>query len=453
MKIRFAFATLSLLALACFQRCDEPTEGKPPTIITLAITDITANTATAGGEVTADGNTTVTERGVCWSTNSEPTTEDNKTMDGAGIGSYSSNITGLSGNTVYFLRAYAINKAGISYGDEIEFTTAPAITTPILTTVPISGLTNVSALAGGNISDDGGNAVTARGVCWATSPLPTVANTKTTDGTGSGNYESALSGLTPATTYYLRAYATNAVGTAYSDQLTFTTGTNSITLYATKDASIFNKQDGTALNGNYGTGGSQLLQVGVGNGVFARTLVQFDLSSVPSGTVIESVSLEFTVGRTGTAPPIIYIHKMLEGWTEGTNKEIDNCAFDGTCNQQGAAIPNGGTDVTWNETSYSGTTLNPNLKLNPWLTAGGTFSPTTSATADQAGNSALNYSSQPLKTDVEGWITAPSTNFGWILKSEFNIVLSSAMRRFRSREGAVASGDATTAPRLIVNYH
>jgi len=94
---------------------------------------------------------------------------------------------------------------------------------PIVSTTAISNLTPVSASTGGYVSSDGYAPVIARGVCWSTSPNPTIADNKTTDSSGTGGYISALTGLAPSTPYYVRAYATNSVGTAYGDQLSFST--------------------------------------------------------------------------------------------------------------------------------------------------------------------------------------------------------------------------------------
>ena len=90
------------------------------------MTDITKTTAISGGNITYDGGANVTERGVCWSTNQNPTIADNKTTDGSGTGSYTSNVTGLTANTTYYVRAYAINSEGIGYGNEVSFTTTVA---------------------------------------------------------------------------------------------------------------------------------------------------------------------------------------------------------------------------------------------------------------------------------------------------------------------------------------
>ncbi len=95
--------------------------------------------------------------------------------------------------------------------------------TPTLTTTNISNITENSAQSGGNVTDDGGSTVSARGICWSTSPNPTTANNTTNNGSGLGNFISQLSGLESNTTYYVRAFATNSVGTAYGNQLTFTT--------------------------------------------------------------------------------------------------------------------------------------------------------------------------------------------------------------------------------------
>jgi uncharacterized protein (TIGR02145 family) len=99
--------------------------------------------------------------------------------------------------------------------------------TPILTTTAISSTTQTTAVSGGNITNDGGTVVTARGVCWSTSQNPTIANNKTTDGTGTGSFSSNITGLTANTTYYIRSYATNSTGTAYGNDVPFTTQSGS----------------------------------------------------------------------------------------------------------------------------------------------------------------------------------------------------------------------------------
>ena len=94
---------------------------------------------------------------------------------------------------------------------------------PTVTTNTVSSITTTSATCGGNVISDGGTTVTARGVCWSTSQNPTVSNSHTTNGSGTGSFISSLTGLTANTTYYVRAYATNSAGTAYGNEVSFTT--------------------------------------------------------------------------------------------------------------------------------------------------------------------------------------------------------------------------------------
>ncbi len=123
---------------------DNPVDTKnivptPPTVTTTSVTNITTNSAGSGGNVTSQGSSEVTERGVCWSTTQNPTIADNKTTDGTGTGSFTSSITGLSPNTTYYVRAYATNSVGTSYGSEVSFTTISQVTCP--PTVTYSGKT------------------------------------------------------------------------------------------------------------------------------------------------------------------------------------------------------------------------------------------------------------------------------------------------------------------------
>lgn len=98
-------------------------EGVVPTVTTTAVTNITLTTATSGGNVTSDGGAIVTMRGVCWSTSANPTISESHTTDGSGLGEFVSNVTGLTGGTLYYVRAYATNGVGTSYGNELTLTT------------------------------------------------------------------------------------------------------------------------------------------------------------------------------------------------------------------------------------------------------------------------------------------------------------------------------------------
>jgi hypothetical protein len=213
-----------------------------PTVTTAPVTNIAALSASSGGNVTDEGGAPVIARGVCWSTFPAPTTADNITSDGTGAGAFTSSLTGLSQLTTYYVRAYATNVYGTAYGQEFQFTTN-AVNTPTVTTANVTEITADSARSGGNITDEGGAPVTARGVCWSTSPNPTIANNRTFDGTGPGAFTSYLTNLTENTTYYVRAYATNSAGTAYGGQFQFTGKT------AVVSVSITEPGDGEVVSG------------------------------------------------------------------------------------------------------------------------------------------------------------------------------------------------------------
>jgi uncharacterized protein (TIGR02145 family) len=107
--------------------------------------------------------------------------------------------------------------------DSITYTIPNPGNLATLTTTAASSITDISAVSGGNITNDGGTLITQRGICYSTSPSPTTANTSIISGSGTGSFISNLTGLTASTTYYVRAYATNSAGTAYGNEVSFTT--------------------------------------------------------------------------------------------------------------------------------------------------------------------------------------------------------------------------------------
>ena len=152
------------------------------------------------------------------------------------------NDTGLTPSTVYTYRVYSFNMAGnsSSFTNEIALTTDSILLVPTLTTTAVSSIATTTAVSGGTISSDGGATISARGVCWSTNANPTIAlSTKTNDGIGTGVFVSSITGLIANTTYYLKAYATNSVGTTYGTELSFTTATNSSISVADIDGNVY----------------------------------------------------------------------------------------------------------------------------------------------------------------------------------------------------------------------
>lgn len=234
-----------------FMSCGK--DAEKPSVHTLDVTRVTDTTAVCGGEIMSNGGAEITAKGVCWSTTQNPTTEDNYVnadvarADEPALDIYECTINGLLPNTTYFVRAFAINEVGTSYGYEKSFNTLEEsypdngeedpdtpdnpddggdeieIVLPQITTATVTEITETSAVSGGNVISDGGAEVMARGVCWSVNPNPTIDGKHTEDGTGVGEFVSSLPNLAINTTYYLRAYATNEVGTAYGEEVTFTT--------------------------------------------------------------------------------------------------------------------------------------------------------------------------------------------------------------------------------------
>jgi len=123
----------------------------------------------------------------------------------------------------YDVRACAEDLYGNSSCGDLDSAVNVSLFLPVLTTAVVTDITATTGRSGGNISSDGGYPVTARGVCWSTSPGPTTVDSHTTDGAGTGSFESSITGLAANTTYYVRAYAINSMGAGYGNEVSFTT--------------------------------------------------------------------------------------------------------------------------------------------------------------------------------------------------------------------------------------
>ncbi|NEW83465.1 MAG: SusF/SusE family outer membrane protein [Mariniphaga sp.] len=193
-----------------------------PTLATTQVLNIKSDSATVVGFVVAEGDG-YTEKGVCYNTAAAPTIANFKVVYTGQTTSaaFKVKVGGLKYATKYYARAYATNAAGTIYGEEYSFTTLSVV--PFLSTTVVSEIKGTTATSGGNITDNGGEAVTARGVCWSIVHNPTIADGKTSDDKGNGLYTSKLTSLLGKTVYYARAYATNSIGTGYGPEVSFTT--------------------------------------------------------------------------------------------------------------------------------------------------------------------------------------------------------------------------------------
>lgn len=209
-----------------------------PAVSTNPIANITSNSADCGGNVTSDGGATVTERGICWAkasvTNSPTLSNYSIQANGGGTGSFSCTMTGLSSNTAYYVRAYAKNTVGISYGDSAVFTTLRGAdhSVPTVNTGNCSNVTTSSAICRGDIISDGGAYMVSSGICYSTSPNPTWNSSSCvfSNNNGLGTFYCDLINLFANTTYYYRAFAINTVGESYGENRTFNTLANILSL-------------------------------------------------------------------------------------------------------------------------------------------------------------------------------------------------------------------------------
>jgi uncharacterized protein (TIGR02145 family) len=352
-----------------------------PTLITTDASGITQTTVTTGGTISSDGGATITERGIVYGTSTNPTTSNTKVSSGSGTGSFSVNITSLTPNTTYFIRSYAINSAGTGYGNNTTFqTTVPAV--PSLTTRELINITNTTATGGGSITNDGGSSVTAKGICWSTSPNPTTSDSKTNDGTGTATFASFMTGLSASVIYYVRAYATNSTGTGYGNQQTFTASSTSNTLpvvtstnvtglttvQATFNAEVNSQGGGTVTERGavWNTSGnptvnSNRVPSGAGTGVYTTTITGL---SGGSNNFVRAYAINNFGISYGVEIPFTTLFGLA---TLTTNNVI---AQSTTASSGGNITDNGGSTVTARGVVWN-TTGNPSLTSSKTIDGSG----------------------------------------------------------------------------------
>jgi hypothetical protein len=233
-------------------------------ITTTAVTNIYNNNAISGGylssSITSNYGFIFTDRGIVWGTSPNPTQTSNTGMltNGSGAGTFSNMLSGLTPNTTYYVRAWARN----NYSNSILYGTQETFTTGYITTKEASAITTSSAISGGTFTNPPGNPILAKGVVWSTSQNPTVSlATKTMDGTSNGDFNSSITGLSLGSTYFVRAYVTNSLGTSYGNTITVRPASlPSITTTALTNITLNSAVCG---GGSITNGGSGILEKGV----------------------------------------------------------------------------------------------------------------------------------------------------------------------------------------------
>jgi len=318
---------------------DEPTEDATykytyeggstaaPSVTIQAVTDIDKTTATGNGTVISLGVPAATAYRHCWATFPNPTTANDKTVGvPSATGAFTSSLTGLTQNTKYYVRAYITNSVGTSYSTlDAEFTTladVPVVTTDLVTQVAVT-----TAQGNGSIDNNGGSAVTQHGVCWGASANPTIADSKTEEGATSviGDFSSLMTGLTAEITYHVRAYATNADGTGYGVDKTFTTHAVGAPIVTTQRSTSVTAESATGKGTTVDVGGSAVTEHGHCWGTSANPTTAGSKTTLGAGSVGAFTS-KITELSAGTAYYIRAYATNSYGTSYGDNDVINQVA-------------------------------------------------------------------------------------------------------------------------------
>lgn len=200
-----------------------------PKVGAVKISNISYSSATCASDVINDGGATIAKCGICYSKTPQPTTNDFIVNATPRVGSFNVNITELTGNTDYYIRAYATNSQGTSYSEEVKQFRTLAPVAPIIQTLSVDNIGSRSAKTNVVISDNGGAVITQSGICWGITNDPTITQNTgmTTNGPlVVGNFIHPINNLSDTTVYYARAYAKNQSGLmGYGTSVKFTTRT------------------------------------------------------------------------------------------------------------------------------------------------------------------------------------------------------------------------------------
>jgi uncharacterized protein (TIGR02145 family) len=360
-----AFATNQAGTIYGGQRSFRTLDGKA-TFSGLAVSGVTSSGAVVAFKIDTDGGDPITARGVCWSNEPDPTLAGTCAASGTGTGTVSVTLTELARATAYYLRPYATNAAGTSYGAQASFMTLAVL--PAVETGTVTEIGAASAIVAGTVTSDGGASQTVRGVCYATTQNPTTANTCVASGSGEGAFTTSLSGLSMGTVYYARAFATNAIGTVYGSQVSFTTLTGPTV--STGTVSSLSATGATVSGTVTADGGSPVTARGV---CFAKTpSPTLENTCVDSGSGVGSFDVTLSGLQRGTtyyARPFAtngaatsygadVSFTTLDAPTVTTGA-VTNIATDGAL-MSGEVVSTGGASVTALGVCYA-TTPNPTI--------------------------------------------------------------------------------------------
>jgi len=314
---KYLLAGLFLPVFLLIKGCEKEVENKKDLAVltTRSVTQITSSKAQSGGNITDDGNDIIEACGIVWHTDSLPTIDSHtgKTASVSESGEFTSEITGLTPGTSYYVRAWATNSKGTAYGNQQTFTSA--IELAGITTGDVQEITSTSARATGEVTHNGGSDITEKGIVWHTEQGPTLENFagKNDHGPGTGDFSSEITGLSPGTTYHLRAYAINAMGVAYGNDISFTTPAVLPTLETGIIDSI--TSDSASVTGNVlNDGGAEILQKGAVWATFDQPLLENNQGIWNAG----AGTGEFTAKLSELLPETVYYVRAFATNETGT---------------------------------------------------------------------------------------------------------------------------------------
>jgi len=278
------------------------TETTKPSIKTINIDAISSNSCAVSVELVSDGGAEINELGVCYSLNSNPSVNDNIILSDITNGQFNINIDELKPYTKYYVKAFAKNEKGISYGEELNFETLKGI--PEVETTNINTITSNSFNAFGEVISDGGDNILQKGFCYSLDDSPTKDDNIIISDSNSTEFNATIEGLSPGTTYYIAAFAENSKGVSYGTTLTTTTDSTKPSV-KTNDIKEITSNSGTISVELLSNGGAEILEIGV----------CYSLNSNPnvndSVVFSEINSGEFNVNIEGLEPNMQYYVKAF----------------------------------------------------------------------------------------------------------------------------------------------
>ena len=280
-----------------------------------------------------DGGAPVTEMGIYWDIQTTPAVENKVTIkDTSAI----LEIRSLQPNTKYYLRAYAKNKVGVAYSEEISFIT---LTLPQVQTGEITDINLTTALLNGILVSDGNDTATIKGFCWSENPQPTINNQKQVTTNNAFTY--LLSNLEDKTKYYVRAYAQNKIGIVYGAEKSFTTQSAAIPVVTTSSMTNITYASATAGGNITSDGGATITERGVVYAITQNPTTSH--TKVKSGAGTGS----FTCNLTGLQANTTYYVRAYAINRKGTayGKQVSFTTSNGM--ENGYEYVNMGLSVKW----------------------------------------------------------------------------------------------------------